>query len=79
MASGIDRSPMHGPDREPHWVLIADGDHIWPTPPHRGWIWKCYLRGIQPIVMDTYFEVLDGRQEFAAPTEGDAVLYLEAE
>jgi len=33
-------------------VIIADVDHIWPAAPHRGWIWKCFLRGIQPILMD---------------------------
>lgn len=35
-------------------VIIADVDHIWPTPPHRGWVWECFLRGIQPILMESY-------------------------
>lgn len=35
-------------------VIIADVDHIWPASPHRCWIWKCFLRGIQPILMDWY-------------------------
>jgi hypothetical protein len=35
-------------------VIIADVDHIWPAAPHRGWIWECFLRGLQPILMDQY-------------------------
>jgi len=35
-------------------VIIADVDHIWPAAPHRGWIWECFLRAIQPILMDWY-------------------------
>jgi hypothetical protein len=35
-------------------VIIADVDHIWPAAPHRGWIWECFLRGLQPILMDWY-------------------------
>ena len=35
-------------------VIIADVDHIWPAAPHAGWIWRCFLRGIQPILMDQY-------------------------
>ena len=35
-------------------VIIADTDHlggIWGTPQ---WVWKCFLRGLNPIFMDTY-------------------------
>lgn len=35
-------------------VIVADVDHIWPIAPQRGWIWECFLRGIQPILMDSY-------------------------
>ena len=35
-------------------VVIADVDHIWPAPPHAGWVWRCFLRGLQPILMDQY-------------------------
>jgi hypothetical protein len=35
-------------------AVIADVDHIWPVAPQEGWIWKCFLRGIQPIHMDAY-------------------------
>jgi hypothetical protein len=35
-------------------VIIADVDHIWPFPPQRGWIWKSFIRGNQPILMDWY-------------------------
>jgi hypothetical protein len=35
-------------------VIIADVDHIWPAAPHAGWVWRCFLRGLQPILMDQY-------------------------
>ena len=35
-------------------IIIADVDHIWPAAPHRSWVWKCFLRGIHPILMDWY-------------------------
>jgi len=35
-------------------VIFPDPDHIWPAAPQRGWVWKCFLRGHQPILMDWY-------------------------
>jgi hypothetical protein len=36
-------------------VIIADVDHIWPTGSKSGWIWKCFVRGLHPIHMDSYY------------------------
>jgi hypothetical protein len=35
-------------------VIIADVDHIWPLAPQSAWIWKSFVRGNQPILMDWY-------------------------
>lgn len=35
-------------------VIFPDPDHIWPVAPQRGWVWKCFARGHQPILMDWY-------------------------
>jgi len=35
-------------------IIIADVDHIWPKAPQREWIWKSFLRGLHPILMDWY-------------------------
>ncbi|PIY41647.1 MAG: hypothetical protein COZ05_15375 [Armatimonadetes bacterium CG_4_10_14_3_um_filter_59_10] len=35
-------------------VVFLDPDHIWPVAPQRGWVWKCFARGHQPILMDWY-------------------------
>lgn len=51
---GLDPYKDSPPVADGKKVIIADVDHIWPTAPHRGWIWECSLRGIQPILMDTY-------------------------
>jgi hypothetical protein len=36
-------------------VIIADVDHIWPRGSKTGWIWKCFVRGLHPIHMDSYY------------------------
>jgi len=35
-------------------VIINDTDHIWGTGGNPGWIWKSFLRGMNPIFMDPY-------------------------
>ena len=54
ISPGLDPYKDNPPAADGKKVIIADVDHIWPTAPHRGWIWKCLLRGIQPILMDWY-------------------------
>jgi hypothetical protein len=54
ISPGLDPYKDNPPAADSRKVIVADVDHIWPTAPHRGWIWKCFLRGIQPILMDWY-------------------------
>jgi hypothetical protein len=35
-------------------VIIADTDHIWGIGGDRKWVWKSFLRGLNPILMDPY-------------------------
>ena len=35
-------------------VVIADTDHIWGTGGTYQWVWKCFLRGMNPIFMDPW-------------------------
>ncbi|MGI6209391.1 MAG: DUF6298 domain-containing protein [Anaerolineae bacterium] len=35
-------------------VIIADTDHIWGTGGTYQWVWKCFLRGMNPIFMDPW-------------------------
>ena len=35
-------------------VILADTDHIWGTGGTYQWVWKCFLRGLNPIFMDPW-------------------------
>jgi hypothetical protein len=35
-------------------VIISDTDHIWGIGGDRQWVWKSFLRGLNPIFMDGY-------------------------
>jgi len=35
-------------------VTVADTDHFWGVGGDRGWIWKSFLRGLNPIYMDPF-------------------------
>ncbi|MCX6050506.1 MAG: DUF6298 domain-containing protein [Chloroflexi bacterium] len=35
-------------------VIIADTDHLWGIGGDRQWVWKSFMRGINPIFMDQY-------------------------
>ena len=54
ISPGLDPYKDNPPAADGWKVIIADVDHIWPTAPHQGWIWKCFLRGIHPVLMDWY-------------------------
>jgi hypothetical protein len=47
-------------------VIITDTDHLWGVPPldevetTRKWVWKSFLRGLNPIFMDPYKQVRNG-------------------
>ncbi|MCU0871263.1 MAG: hypothetical protein MUE50_02865 [Pirellulaceae bacterium] len=38
-------------------VIVNDTDHLWGIGGNAGWVWKSFLRGLNPIFMDPY----DGR------------------
>ena len=53
-ADGYDSNPPAGTGAK---VIIVDTDHIGrpqSTTPIAVWIWKCFLRGLNPILMDWY-------------------------
>ena len=54
ISPGLDPYKDNPPASDGRKVIIADVDHIWPAAPHSAWIWKCFLRGIHPILMDWY-------------------------
>ena len=35
-------------------VLLPDTDHLWGVGGDVAWVWKSFLRGMNPILMDTY-------------------------
>jgi len=35
-------------------VIISDTDHLWGLGGHADWVWKSFLRGLNPILMDPY-------------------------
>ena len=47
-------------------VILTDSDHLWGLPPReeaetvRKWVWKSFLRGLQPIFMDPYKDIRAG-------------------
>jgi uncharacterized protein DUF6298 len=45
-------------------VVVIDTDHIWGLGGDRAWVWKSFVRGLNPIFMDPYREQL-------MPVEGD--------
>lgn len=48
---GYDSNP---PVADGSKVMISDTDHIWGIGGSREWVWKSFLRGLNPIFMDTY-------------------------
>ena len=70
ISPGLDPYKDNPPAADGKKVIIADVDHIWPAAPHRGWIWECFLRGIQPILMDQYCY---GDPKWTSPAEQDAM------
>lgn len=55
-------------DNPPAWdgrkVVLNDTDHLWGTGGNSPWVWKSFLRGLNPILMDPYEgKVLEGKPE----------------
>jgi hypothetical protein len=64
LASAADwTSPSHGagsdyrydpPASDGTKVILADTDHIWGIGGTYQWVWKCFLRGLNPLFMDPW-------------------------
>jgi hypothetical protein len=70
ISPGLDPYEDDPPASNGRKVIIADVDHIWPRAPRRRWVWKCFLRGIQPILMDWYTY---GKPTWASNDEQEAM------
>jgi hypothetical protein len=42
------------PIADGHKVILADTDHLWGIGGNATWVWKSFLRGLNPIFMDPY-------------------------
>ena len=42
-------------------VVLVDTDHLWGIGGNQGWVWKIFLRGLNPIFMDPYDGVALGK------------------
>ena len=45
-------------------VIISDTDHLWGIGGNRQWVWKNFLRGLNPIFMDPYDGLVLGKEPF---------------
>ena len=43
-------------------VVLTDTDHLWGIGGNRGWVWRSFLRGLNPIFMDPYDGVVLGNR-----------------
>ena len=37
-------------------MILTDKDHLWGVGGDAGWVWKSFLRGMNPIYMNPFFE-----------------------
>jgi hypothetical protein len=63
-------------------VILSDTDHLWGVGGDSAWVWKSFLRGLNPIYMDPFTDLALGKQA-AAPHEpvrrsmGDTLRFAE--
>jgi hypothetical protein len=58
-------------------VIIVDTDHLSPRPPDHTWVWKSFMRGNNPIVLDDDIPPGDAYKETLRKAMGDALTYAE--
>ncbi|MCG7853447.1 MAG: DUF6298 domain-containing protein, partial [Methanosarcinaceae archaeon] len=46
----------HPPAADGSKVIVSDTDHLWGIGGDHGWVWKSFLRGLNPIFMDPYMD-----------------------
>ena len=49
------------PDTKGSKVVITDTDHLWGIGGNQAWVWKSFVRGLNPIFMDPYDGVVLGK------------------
>lgn len=55
-------------------VVIVDTDHLWGVGGSRDWVWKSFLRGLNPIYMDLYDESMNPELfELVRTTRADVI------
>jgi 4-amino-4-deoxy-L-arabinose transferase-like glycosyltransferase len=50
-SGGYDENP---PAAKTEKVILTDTDHIWGIGGDRAWVWKSFMRGLNPVFMDPY-------------------------
>ena len=63
---GYKDDPPAGEGRK---VVIADTDHLWGTGGNFRWVWKSFLRGLNPTFMDPYMPNFLGYNAFDSAWE----------
>src|SRR5262245_11148700 len=63
-------------------VILSDTDHLWGVGGDRAWVWKSFLRGLNPIWMDPYekpfvWEPLPANADEVRRNLGDSRRYAE--
>ncbi|MHC4799156.1 MAG: immunoglobulin domain-containing protein, partial [Planctomycetota bacterium] len=49
-------------------IVVSDTDHLWGLGGDRAWVWKSFLRGLNPIFMDSYKDYRWGHPSVPDPT-----------
>jgi hypothetical protein len=52
--SGLDDYRNDPPAADGRKVIMTDTDHLWGVGGDRGWVWKSFARGLNPIYMDPF-------------------------
>ncbi len=55
-------------------VVLLDTDHLWGIGGDRAWVWKSFVRGHNPIFMDTLPEITEHRLQYPQAEEVRAAL-----
>jgi hypothetical protein len=51
------------PDTRGKKVVFADTDHLWGHGGNHIWVWKCFMRGVNPIFMDPWYPMAGKEDE----------------
>lgn len=67
LADWISPNPQGGyrdnpPAADGRKIVISDTDHLWGIGGNQAWVWKSFLRGMNPIFMDPYDGVVLGNR-----------------